>query len=77
MAPHHSDYMSQRLQASGYALCGCTLNVFVTIFALGIVIVFVFVIVFLLVRSRDSRLLISDHHSDEISQRLQVSMVAR
>ena len=70
MSPHHSNQMYQRSQVSGIALWRCSVNVFVFVIVFVLVFVFVFVIVFLV------GLVMSPHHSDQMSQRSQVSGAA-
>ena len=84
MSPHYSDQMSQRSYVSRISLLWSSLNVFVFfivfvfvyvfVFVIVFVFVFVFVCVFFYVNVFFGQVM-SSHHSDEMSQRSQVSRV--
>ena len=72
MFSHHSEQMFQRSQVSRIALRRCSQNVFVFV----IVFVFVFVFVFVIVFVNFFGHVMSSHHSEQMSQRSQVSGIA-
>ena len=70
MSPHHSDQMSQRSQVSKNRAIGRSLNVFVIVF------VFVLILLSLSLSLPFFGRVMSPHHSDQMSQRSQVSRIA-